>query len=355
MQGFFFNMNTMRTTCIAAAALAAALAPPAFASPEGFSTYRAFDRWERSGPIQRGEDMNQRDQVVGSARGSLNGDFVERGFRWTPGTGKIDWVQDFPGGHDATRLVAVNDRGTAVGTGTVAVNGNNYIRRPLMLLPSGRRVALAHLGEPSQVSIPVDINNANVVIGYVGDLEYQPSYAIRWNADGSGERLDVPAAIKRINDRGDIAGYWFNGKSYLLEANGTVHTFPMSHLEYLGEDGTVAGRDGEHAVIRHPDGSFERLPLPPIKPMADCIAASINRHGQVVGTCTTETESRAVIWQRIGGEWAIGDLARLVKDNALVLTAEAWGIKINDAGHILIDGAGQGESLHPMILVPTGE
>jgi hypothetical protein len=98
---------------------------------------------------------------------------------------------------------------------------------------------------------------------------------------------------------------------------------------------------------------LERLPLPPNKPMAGCYAASVNRHGQVVGTCTTETESRAVIWQRIGGEWAIGDLARLVKDDAIVLSAETWATKINDAGHILLDGAGRSEMLHPMILIPT--
>jgi hypothetical protein len=341
----------MRMTCIAAA-LAATLLAPAVASSEGFSTYRAFDRWDRSSPIQYGEDMNERDQVVGSIWEALDGESVDRGFRWTPGTKRVELVQDFPSGAWATRLTAINDRGTAVGTGTIEVDGNAFIRRPLMLLPNGRRVALAHLGEPSQHSVAVDVNNANVAIGFVGDLEYYASYAVRWNPDGSVERLDVPAEVRRINDRGDIAGYWFNGKSYLREADGTLHTFSMTNLAHLGEDGTVAGRDGDGAVLWTLQGGLERLPMPPTKPMAGCYAASVNRHGQVVGTCTTETESRAVIWQRIGGEWAIGDLARLVKDDAIVLSAETWATKINDAGHILLDGAGRGEMLHPMILIP---
>lgn len=343
----------MRITRVVAALAVASL--PAVASSEGFSTYRAFDQWDRSSPNQRGADMNQRDQVVGSAQGLLNGESVERGFRWTPGTGRIDWVQDFPGGDQSTRLVAVNDRGAAVGIGTIEVGGNRYVRRPLMLLPNGRRLALAHPGEPSQHSVPVDVNNAHIAIGFVGDWEHQPSYAIRWNTDGSVERLDVPAWVQHINDRGDIAGYWTNGMSYVREANGTLHTFPIANVAHLGEDGTVAGRDGDQAVLWTPEGGLERLPLPPIKPMAECAAASVNRHGQVVGTCYTQSESRAVIWQRINGEWAIGDLARLVKDDAIVLSAETWAWKINDAGHILIDGAGRGEMLHPMILVPTSQ
>jgi hypothetical protein len=211
---------------------------------------------------------------------------------------------------------------------------------------------MAHLGEPSQHSVAVDVNNADVAIGFVGDLEYYASYAVSWNPDGSVERLDVPAEVQRINDRGDIAGYWFNGMSYLREADGTFHTFSMTNLAHLGEDGTVAGTDRNQAVLWTSQGGLERLPLLPNKPRAGCYATSVNRHGQVVGACTTETESRAVIWQRIGGEWAIGDLARFVKDDAIVSSADTWATKINDAGHILLDGAGRGEILHPMILIP---
>ena len=52
--------------CIAcfATILVTALAHPAVPLSAGFSTYRAFDRWDHTSPIQRGEDMNQRDQAV---------------------------------------------------------------------------------------------------------------------------------------------------------------------------------------------------------------------------------------------------------------------------------------------------
>lgn len=340
----------MRVTYIAAALVATLLAP-AVASSEGFSTYRAFDRWDSSSPLQDGEDMNERDQVVGSIGVVIDRRSVDRGFRWTPGTQKVEMAKDFPGGARATWLTAINDRGTAVGTGTIIVDGNPFIRRPLMLLPNGRRVSMAHLGEPSEHSVAVDVNNAGVAIGFVGRLEYLASYAVRWNPDGSVERLDVPPEVRRINDRGDIAGYWFNGQSYLREADGTFHTFSMFSLSHLGEDGTVAGANESRAVLWTPQGGLEYLPSLPTRPGAGCYARSVNRHGQVVGTCNTEINSWAVIWQRIGGEWAIEDLARLVKDDAIA--GYAWATKINDAGHILVGAAGAGEVLHPIILIPT--
>jgi hypothetical protein len=79
--------------------------------------------------------MNQHDQVVCPAQGSLNGDFVERGFRWTRGTGKIDWVQDFPGGDDATRL------GSAYFAARISSAMNAYCRA-LMALMAGSVAAM---------------------------------------------------------------------------------------------------------------------------------------------------------------------------------------------------------------------
>lgn len=330
-------------------AIAALLTSVHAVSPaaDGFSTY---DIMGPMGDCAHVSGINAHSAVVGAefcGGGS-------RGFVWMPRRG-VRIVSDFETGWEDAHLAQVNDHGVAVGYGTVQVGTDMGVHRAMLMPAKGSRVALAHLGTPEQSSDAVAINNGGVVIGHVGFTGNYALFNVRWNPDGTAERLDLPpyTAVRAINAQGAIAYTSFgDDTSYLLEPSGTRHAFQMPAVTGLNDNGNVVGWDNRGGLVWSAERGLERLPGPPDRPKAVCTTSGINNQDQVVGECSKETSRlRAVIWQRIDGVWQIASLPQLVRHGALRKDRYSWTYGINDAGHILLQGV-TSDSGGAMILVP---
>lgn len=311
------------------------------AAVDGFPLYRTIDPTPdpRSNPHVL--DMNAKDQIVGHEIGA-NDTKVAVGFRWSS-PDKVDVVRDFRSGYWATELVAISDDGTAVGHGYMSAAGDRFMKRALLMRPNGVRVALPHPGSPNEHSEAIDVSAAGAV-GRVTSSDGWHLYSVRWFADGSWERIDLPGEVVAINDRGDIVSDYDHETSRMLTASGERHVIPFSQVLTLNDGGVVAGRinapSARGGAIWSVEGGLEVLPRPTQLPQASCYAQSVNKRGQVVGHCDpTLGDSRALTWLKIDGVWQIADLAWQVPDGTL--DPKRWhnALRINDRGHILVDGA----------------
>lgn len=338
---------TRLPTMVSLAALTGMLlATPASRAAEGGPPYRVLHELNDPAWLPSAHAMNERDQVVGMAYAA---DFSTTvGFRWTPVRDRMDRVTDFPsGGDDGVQLVAVNRQGLAVGHGTVDAGGLRGVQRALAMRPNGRRLALAHPGSAVQSSRAVAVNDAGVAIGQLFDEVYLPPVqAVRWNADGSVELLDLPPEVLRINNHGDIAGVVNTLKehyAFIQQADGTQHRFALGDVAALTDEGTAVGfamanaRD-KHAALWSFARGLELLPRPAHLPNFSCWANGMNRQRQVVGVCADDVkESRAILWHEVNGQWELVDLSTQVRGGLLTQGGRAEALHITDAGHILVD------------------
>jgi hypothetical protein len=320
---------------------------PALAAVDGFPLYWGHKLFPKQERLERAWDMNAKDQVVGEMSSRKGG---YDGFRWSP-PGHVDKVRDFRSGYDNVNLVAISDSGTAVGYGFVKSQRNRFVKRALLMRPNGERVALRHLGGPEEDSEAVDVSDAGAV-GFVS-VNGELLYSVRWLADGTVERLELPDRVTAINARGDIVSRLDENYSYMVTATGEAFRVPLPFVTTLNDQGVVAGRTGSelrHApAIWSVERGLEVLPTPPQLPNASCYAEGVNRHLQVVGTCQPQHDNgRALMWLHIDGAWQMADLSWQTRDHSLVPWGTNWVVGINDAGRILVQGY-----FGPTMLIPA--
>lgn len=235
------------------------------------------------GSSSRAQDVNDRDQVVGSV------DFSDGSSH------AVMWDADGTG-HDLGTLggryssaEAINNRGEVVG---VSVDGSGRYRAFIW----SEREGMVDLGLPTgDFGQPNDINDAGVVVGRIqrGDSVFP----FKWTSKHGPSALDLMGGTdgdaSSVNRHGDIVGYgiidgWFAALKWagrrsspvvLKTIEGGVQPWPHA----INDRGTIVGwdwpADRDMAAVEWTSPSHVRLlPLEPAGRAYD-----INDRGQVVG------------------------------------------------------------------------
>jgi hypothetical protein len=330
--------------------------------PDGFSRYRAYFQLRAPGHgTYTATDMNEHLQVVGAVLRSYNHQPIQNvAARWSAPRG-LEIFDNFEDSVPQSYLYAINNHGLAVGGRSWRNNYGSYVQRPVALLPEGKYVTLDHPGTMEESSVAVDVNDEGAAIGYTSNERGGKLHAVRWNSDGTAEILpDAGPDVRSINSRGDIVGVLGNELSYLRESSGNTH-FINIRAVWGSESNVVVGTIGyprAEPVLWSPERGIEALPRPSTK--MSCYPMHVNRHLQIVGSCSflrpfTADENGAVIWQRIGGEWRWAKLGNLIDRGNLTYERESIAYRITDAGHILVQGSPKSDPMtrdKTMILVP---
>lgn len=191
-----------------------------------------------------------------------------------------------PDDHTGGQVIALNDRGTSVGTTFDATTGNVVSRATAWY--GTTPVLLPELGV-NRGEVALDVNNNGEIVGYSRSLETGFKNALLWDKDGLhdlGNGGGLSAVASAINDIGTIVGAtrFEDGSQGTIWQNGTV-----THIGTLG---------GTQSVL-----------------------ADVNYLGWAVGDSLLEGNEnwRAILWDGIrvhnlgtlGGQWSsannIGD------------------------------------------------
>lgn len=259
-------------------------------------------------------DINNRGQVVGIVADSTDDYRVirTRAVRWDGTTPTaLSGLTDSPD----VRLyygVAINDLGQVVGFGG-ALDGNNQLTLSTMQAIRWDGTTPTRLG--ARGGRANDINNSGQVVGQVdGDSVLRNQFAVRWvggtHTALAGIPTDFPSVAHRINDSGQILGYWDSIPAGLLAVrwDGDVPTIVSSYPDNLffpvdiNDAGDIlAAGSGQLRfpfVLNKNNQSFELDNLGG----TFVTASDLNNRGQAVGSHVTaggidqSSDRRAILW-----------------------------------------------------------
>ncbi len=251
--------------------------------------------------------LNERGDAVGWMSSSLNlvdSMATTRGFVEHDGR-----VQIMPGlGGRNSRILGINDKGTAVGSGNVPDGA-----RHAFAVKKGRVLDLGTLRSGTS-SAAYAINNAGVIAGSA--TSGNATHAVAWVHGRIVElgslALGLGSSARAINNRGQIAGF--------ADAPEGIHAFLYTRgvMQDLGTLGS--------------------------EPSA---ASSVNDQGEVVGASNvSSTRRHAFLWRQ----------GRMIDLNTILPTQLKWvllnAFSINDRGQITCAASRKGEPTHLLLLTP---
>jgi probable HAF family extracellular repeat protein len=231
-------------------------------------------------------DVNNRGEIVG---GSDLPDGTIGAFLWR--SGRLIDLGTLGG--DFTWATAVNDRGDVVGLASTAGGMHAFV---------WHRGMMQDLGAPVDgFSRAYDVNDRGQVVGEVS-VDGMNSVPVRWQRGGSHRltgRFGVAAAV---NDRGQVAGYFYDGGSFLWSRGqlvdlGGVPGATVTQAQGINERGQVVGYTGIDAFLWQ-RGRINALPR---LTGSTTGARDINSCGQIVGYSATTPDGvnyHAVLWTR---------------------------------------------------------
>jgi hypothetical protein len=231
-----------------------------------------------------------------------------------------------------------------------------------------------------------DANFAGQIIGYAtipgsgsgagSSTAYSDHAWLRDTATGS--HLDLtPAATRaqprRIDDLGRIVGNWSNDTEshpFLRLADGSFADFTLDHPTAYSLTPTVINNQrlvaGNAIIYTTPRDqrpwvcetgtAVSQLPLPSQNSPDVGVITDLNDHGVLVGhayKAASPTETSAVRWVKIDGNWIAEDLNELLDDNLDFILDRC--VAVNDAGHIIASGHPDGtdtRNTHRLLLTP---
>jgi probable HAF family extracellular repeat protein len=238
-----------------------------------------------AGEFGNATDINTRDEVVGDRNG--------RAFLWRRGV--LTDLGTLPGG-DYSTATAINDRGEVAGWSNSSTSGFHAFR-----WRDGVMTDLGVIPGDFSASFAADINNAGVVVGQSGMMNFVP---VRWPRNGAIQLLsETSGNAVSINDRGDIAGFYYTGlprgflwhRGELTEIPGPPGLMFFRPTAINNRTQIVGGTDYEAFHWHHGQLTI----LPPL--VSTSGARDINNRGQIVGFSSVRTDGlnyHAVLWTR---------------------------------------------------------
>lgn len=196
------------------------------------------------------------------------------------------------------RGFAVNDSGTVVGnaTGNItdpATGRSLEVNEGFVWSAADGFRKLPHLTESRNLTEPIAINNAGVVVGH--SSKDGKRRAVKWDADG------------KITDLGTLPG------------------MADSYAESVNASGTIVGTSGDDAFVLKPGSTMARLPDFGF----DAKALAVNDAGWIMGTAqTTPDTDTAVVWDPEGRMY---ELSAMTGSSRFV---PLEGISINNRGEV---------------------
>ena len=230
-------------------------------------------------------DVNGRGDVVGYsevAEGAGNHAFVWRG-------GRMIDLGPLPG-YSSSYATAVNDRGDVVG---FSVGGDGI--RAVLWQPDGTVVDLTARTGLHEVT---DLDNSGRLVGSVSP-DGMNAYPALWYRGRTTVLSDTSGTASAINDRGEIAGYFYvgAGSSFVWRA-GRLTEIPllpdmppasMMQAQGINNRGQVVGYGGFDGFVR--DSASRTLTTLPGLIRFGPAAYDINDRGQIVGAAGTSPEN----------------------------------------------------------------
>ncbi|MEL7027430.1 MAG: DUF3466 family protein [Pseudomonadota bacterium] len=276
-----------------------------------------FIRDETGENLIEGVDINNDGTVVGVAPS-----FTES-FQWSAEDGyqKVTDTIDLLSGprEISTRLTAINNNGTAVGTTSLIRSGPNT---RIEVWQDGeivdRSFDLTALGGPDNVfsMFPFDINDHGQILGFAQSTTTGVARGI-WDVDGSFTALEIPdgflsVAPTAINNKGQVVGL-----AQRLSATGESEGLPYFWDPINGASVFI------DSMPTNPDGSIFTPTI-----------GGINDFGQFVGSIAYDLEDGSrrftgALWESDG---TLLELDTLFEDQSLWLFN---AIDINNKGQIL--------------------
>lgn len=298
--------------------------------------------------------LSNNGQVVGSSYSQNDQAQVRHAYLWSASTGMVDAGTLDARSGDAT-LVAVNDRGEAVGSASDR-DGNLhgiYWSASTGLVDAG---AVVDAGMVAQVTLLRDINSQGRAIGF--SMNYAGyRHAFTWTPSEGMVDLDASGAPLGINSSGQIVGWYHGGQAFSWTRTGG-----FVNLGTLGGGDSIAWAINDAGQVtgqaRTPDGGYPAfiwtaaggmvniggLDLNWAQPMA------INSSGTVVGYVQAAgNKQHAFAWSQADGMVDLNNrLANAPPGLELLI---AYGV--SDNGHILASSNAGLVVLKPPSTIPA--
>jgi probable HAF family extracellular repeat protein len=236
---------------------------------------RITDLGTLGGGYSAAVDVNERGDVVGYS--DIADGLISHAFLWRDG--RMTDLGTLPG-HERSYATAVNDRGDVVG---YSVGGDEL--RAVLWESDGTVVDLTARTGLLRVE---DLDNAGRFVGDVS-ADGMNSYPALWHRGRLTVLSETFGTASSINDRGEIAGYFFVGTmGSFVWSRGQLTEIPLTpggamQAQAINNRGQVVGFGGLGGFIWNA-GSASAATLPGL---AGTAAYDINDHGQIIGIATS--------------------------------------------------------------------
>lgn len=253
-------------------------------------------------------------------------------------------VQPLPG-HSTVSINALNGRGEAVGVSFGSPINN---QAPYLWRPGVGTVALP-LPPGFAYSVPTDINDDGVIVGFAQPTWSAEQSMVAWTWDGASFRLFPGVSFgNAINASGEIVGraclsgtqltcYFRAGPAGAMQTVGPANFYSSTQwrlvdnndagdILYTNTDGTA------QAQLRAPDGSLAPLPAPTL-PYRRTYTWAVNNSRLALArweyNIGTQYFSRAFVWSQDSGAVEIG-----------IPNVYVRGRGLNNAGQVVGESSG---------------
>lgn len=268
-------------------------------------------------------------------------------------------------GHSSVSANAINNLGEAVGVsyGSPITNQQPYIFRP------GLGAQSLPFPPGYTFSVPTDINDAGVVVGYAQTTWSNEGHPIGWRYQNGTFTMFAPDSFAHnINNAGVAVGRscldsgftpnltcFFTaspGPAPAITSFGTGRTYPASNWRFVDiNDANQIAYTGVYAdslaYLQHADGSVVQV-TPPPAPYVRTFTWGINNAAQIIGrweyNIGSQYFSRAFRWTEEDGAEVIGIPNVHVRPKG-----------INSHGHVVGESGGNENSYFDMWLWKPGQ